>query len=600
MARSWTLLTALVLLASVCGPAGGGDSKSSEQPPLWPLDLSTHYLTGNFMEPRSGRFHTGLDIKTNSRTGYAVVAVRDGWVSRVKCDVGGYGKAIYLTGDDGMVYVYGHLERMQDRLRRRVGLAQARQGRYPVDLVFEPDDFPVGAGEVLALSGQSATTGPHLHFEVRGPDGRPRDPLAHGFAVADTIAPEILAVRAVNLAGPAVGGMPSSLVIGDGRAALRGRLPELHLSHGKVRFSARIVERSDLMRYRLGPWRVQLLRDGQPVYGADNDVLSWSDTRQERLEHVRSDLGQERWLWRDLRTTLAGRTSTGWLEAAALPPGRHDLRLVAEDRAGNRAEVAWTVVIAGPGATANPGWRPDGEVWPDSWELTVAGAVPRQGELTGTDPVLSWRRGQVQAPAPTRWLRLAGLEPVGLPVQFRTAGPALLDTRTLVWPALPESERTLVDDPAVAVYRLDDAQWDYAAPLIGGAFELDAAGVYGLWRDVAAPVVATAAVTTEIVQRGPTSSHGISLPGWPVLRVPVGDHGSGIAWDSLHVQLDGAVLVVEPDAPRDRILVEFPDAIRPGKHRLDIFVADRAGHEIRAGLDLTLRAVTSATDTSSP
>jgi len=581
MARSRTLPIILVLLTTACGFA-------AEQPPLWPLDLDTHYLTGNFMEPRSGRFHTGLDIKTNSRTGYAVVAVQDGWVSRLKYAVGGYGKAVYLTGDDGQVYVYGHLERLQDRLRDRVGVVQERQGSYAVDLVFSPGELPVRRGEVLALSGQSATTGPHLHFEVRGPDGGLRDPLAHGFAVVDTIAPEILVVRAVNLAGPVAGEMPSSLVTGDGSVPLQGDLPALHLPHGRFRFAARIVERSDHLRYRLGPWRVQLLRDGQTIYAATNDELSWSTTRQQRLEYLQTDFGQERWFWLDPRTTLAGRQSAGWLEAEALPPGKHHLRLLAEDRAGNRSEVAWTVVVAGGEVKTTPGWRSGEMAWPESWQIRVAGPIPREGELNGPGPTLFWRRGLARDPASDRRLRLAGLEAVGLPVQFRTAGPALLDSRTVTWPELSEFEGQLAAGPEVAVYRLDDAQWDYVAPLVGETFELDRTGVYGLWRDLAPPVVATASVNPEIERRAATTRHGVSLPRWPVLRIPVGDHASGIDWDSLDVHIDGVQLVVEPDAPRDRILVELPDTTTSGRHHLTIFVADRAGHEIQVDLKLDL------------
>ena len=596
MVRSRTLPTILVLLTTVSALASGGKPTSGEQPPLWPLDLATHYLTGNFMEPRSGRFHTGLDIKTNSRTGYAVVAVKDGWVSRMKCAVGGYGKAIYLTDERGLVYVYGHLERLQDHLRERVGAAQEQQERYAVDLVFPAGEIPVRRGEVLALSGQSATTGPHLHFEVRGPDGELRDPLAHGFAVADTIAPEILAVRAVNISGRVSSEKPSSLVTGDGSVPLRGELPPLYLPHGRFRFAARIVERSDHLRYRLGPWRVQLLRDGQPVYTATNDVLSWSTTRQQRLEYLQTAYGQERWLWPDPRVTLTGRHGAGWPEAEALPPGKHHLRLLAEDRAGNRSEVAWTVIVGEEKVKTVRNWRPGELVWPDSWQIGVAGPIPREGELNGPGPAVFWRRGLVQDPAPDRWLRLAGLEAVGLPVQFLTAGPALLDSRIVIWPALPELEHLPANEPEVAIYRLHDGRWDYAAPLVGSTFELDDTGVYGLWRDLAPPVVATASVDTEIERRPAATRHGVSLPRWPVLRIPVGDHASGIDWDRLDVHFDGMRLVVEPDAPRDRILVELPDTTAPGPHHLTIFVADRAGHEIQVDLKLVLHTGAQRTD----
>ncbi len=108
-------------------------------------------------------------------------------------------------------------------------------------------------------------------------------------------------------------------------------------------------------------------------------------------------------------------------------------------------------------------------------------------------------------------------------------------------------------------------------------------------RDTAPPVIATRAVAARLEERPPRRDHGVSQPRWPVLRVPLGDHGSGIEWDSLRVRLDDRPLVVEPDAPRDRILVEFPDDLPAGRHRIVVSVADRVGLESHAVLDLVLQ-----------
>ena len=64
----------------------------------WPLDLPTRYLTSNFMEYRSGRFHAGLDLKTRSRPGFAARAVEDGSIVRVRSTPFAYGRAVYLLG----------------------------------------------------------------------------------------------------------------------------------------------------------------------------------------------------------------------------------------------------------------------------------------------------------------------------------------------------------------------------------------------------------------------------------------------------------------------------------------------------------------------
>ncbi len=562
---------------------------AQDQPPQWPLDLDSRFLTGNFMEPRGGRFHSGLDLKTNSRTGYAVVAVRDGWISRVKLASGGYGKAIYLRGDDGLTYVYGHLDRLADGLREHVRILQDRRGSYDLDLAFEPGAWPVARGEVLALSGQSATSGPHLHFEVRAADGSPLDPQAHGFAVDDTIAPEILAVRAVTAFG---GEGAPTLRWGDGETPLSGRLPDLQLPSGQVRFAARIVERSDRLRYRLGAWRVRLYVDDHEVFASRNDQLRWGRNRQQRLEYLRTPLGQERWLWRDHRVTLDGRSSFDGFSQADLPPGRHRLRLVAEDRAGNRSEVRWEVdVVPQLGDLADPGWPAVGFVYPEPWLVEPAGPAPTEGVCADSEPPIHWRRGEPMTPVPLRWLQLAGLEPLTAAVHFRPSGPTLLDPVAVTWPHLAVADLPAAGDPTVAVYRLGDDEWEYETDLRESlAFDLDRPGVHAVLRDVAAPVIATVTVDTLLTRLPERRRHGIAMPRWPVIRIPVGDHGSGIDWDSLSVKLSGGTLVVEPDPPRDRILVELPDALPPGRHVLVVDVADRAGHRCRADLPVYLRA----------
>jgi hypothetical protein len=553
-------------------------SATAADPPAWPLGLETRYLTGNFMEPRDGRFHTGLDLKTNSRTGYPVIAARGGDVARVRCSINGYGKAVYLVGDDGLTYVYAHLDRLADDLRAQVRAEQVRQGRYEVDLHFGPARFPVRRGEVIALSGQTATLGPHLHFEVRGPDGLPRDPLAHGFAVNDALAPEILAVRLVDPSGEA----GCSLVTGDGRTPLAGELPAVTVPHGDIRFSARIVERSDHLRYRLGAWRIRLECDGWTILDARNDALDWRHNRQQRLEFVETGLGRERWLWQDPRVELGGRTKAGEVR---LGPGDHRYTLTVEDRSGNRSSVSWTLrIAAADGGAAWSGWSRDAAPLPEPWLVAAVeeGDCPAPGDA----PRLIWRRGPLQEALPPRWWRVAGLEPVGDPVQFRAEGGALVEAVMTAW---PDSAAVAGADASVAVYRLDGDEWTWETALDGGAFLLDRAGVHALLRDQAPPVIATAVVDTVLSAAAREVRHGVTLARWPLLRVPVGDHGSGVDWSAVEVRLDSEPLIAEPDAPRDRILVELPDATPPGAHRLDILARDRGGHQAEATIRLHLR-----------
>ena len=51
-------------------------------------------LSGNFGELRPNHFHAGFDLKTNQKEGLAVLAVADGYVSRIKISTFGNGKTI--------------------------------------------------------------------------------------------------------------------------------------------------------------------------------------------------------------------------------------------------------------------------------------------------------------------------------------------------------------------------------------------------------------------------------------------------------------------------------------------------------------------------
>ena len=68
-------------------------------------------LSGSFGELRSNHFHAGLDIKTQGKQGLKVFAAADGYVSRIKVQQFGYGKAIYITHPNGFTSVYGHLSK---------------------------------------------------------------------------------------------------------------------------------------------------------------------------------------------------------------------------------------------------------------------------------------------------------------------------------------------------------------------------------------------------------------------------------------------------------------------------------------------------------
>lgn len=104
--------------------------------------------------------HTGIDYACP--TGTEILASADGTVTFVGNLDTGYGKYIRIQHPDGNVTLYAHLSK-----------------------VFVREGQNVKQGQVIGLSGSTGnSTGPHLHFEMRGSDGEPFDPMEslHSFA----------------------------------------------------------------------------------------------------------------------------------------------------------------------------------------------------------------------------------------------------------------------------------------------------------------------------------------------------------------------------------------------------------------------------------
>ncbi len=168
----------------------------SAQEYILPID-NVSRLTGNFGEIRSNHIHTGLDISTNYVEGKPVYAVQDGYVSRIKISPYGYGYALYIDHPDGHTTVYGHLSSYNKKIENYVRNIQYKNKAWDMDVYPSPEDLPVKQGEVIALSGNSGSSGgPHLHFEVRDTKTeRALNPLAFIPQIEDKTYPKIKAVK---------------------------------------------------------------------------------------------------------------------------------------------------------------------------------------------------------------------------------------------------------------------------------------------------------------------------------------------------------------------------------------------------------------------
>ncbi len=155
-----------------------------------PLDIPI-VLAGNFGECRWGHFHSGLDIKTESKENMRVHAAAAGYISRIKTEKGGFGHAIYIAHPNGFTTLYAHLNDFAPFLQKYLREQQYARQRWNLDISFPANKFPVSKGQFIAKSGNTGgSTAPHLHFEIRDTKTQhPLNPQFFGFEINDNIPP---------------------------------------------------------------------------------------------------------------------------------------------------------------------------------------------------------------------------------------------------------------------------------------------------------------------------------------------------------------------------------------------------------------------------
>jgi hypothetical protein len=249
----------------------------------WPTSAS-HALSSSFGEYRAGHFHAGIDVKTWNQEGYPCYAVADGRISRIRVSPFGYGKALYLKLDDGSAVVYAHLQKFNPELDAAVFQKQIAAKRY--SLSWEPKDWRVKKGQIIAYTGQSGSGSPHLHFEWRNPQGRPINPLRFYRQIKDKTAPVLQSLLVIPQ---------------DEHSAVNGSFMPLEVelkTTGKNRYTAAVEISARgriglaLMGYDLTDaapnkmaWReVSLSANGQAVFSRICDEVDFALTNQVDIE----------------------------------------------------------------------------------------------------------------------------------------------------------------------------------------------------------------------------------------------------------------------------------------------------------------------------
>ena len=144
-----TLLTHLPVWAQL--QASAMDAKKGYY--LFPIKPGErNSLAGTMGELRSTHFHSGIDIRTEGRTGLPVHAAADGYISRVVVSTSGYGNTLYILHPNGETTVYAHLDKFEDPIASYVREEQYRRKSFSLDLTPYKGQFAVKKGDKIAQS----------------------------------------------------------------------------------------------------------------------------------------------------------------------------------------------------------------------------------------------------------------------------------------------------------------------------------------------------------------------------------------------------------------------------------------------------------------
>ncbi len=277
---TWTIIVSLLLISVYQARAQTIHEIASFGAPVkFPIILSS-----NYGELRTDHFHSGIDIKTEGVSGKKIIAVEEGYVSRISVSPGGFGKALYLSHPSGYSTVYGHLSSFSKEVEVYVKKHQYQEKSFQINLFPKEGEFRLAKGETIGYSGNTGSSlGPHLHFEVR--DSRtenPLNPLLFNFDVDDTIHPVFYSIFLYPLAL-------------DSHVDFKGEKTRMVVVHENGVFSLEEnnpivvggmigigIEAYDFLnssRNRCGIYSIEVLLDQVPHFYQEMDEFSFSESR---------------------------------------------------------------------------------------------------------------------------------------------------------------------------------------------------------------------------------------------------------------------------------------------------------------------------------
>ncbi|HOT46055.1 MAG TPA: M23 family metallopeptidase [Spirochaetota bacterium] len=551
--------TISIVIVVMIGAAAG---TAADPAFLWPIDRPA-MITGTFGEYRGPHFHHGIDVSTGGKTGYAVFAADDGYVSSVMYQQWGIGYAVIITHGNGWSTLYGHMERFDDAIlnnQKIKGYASRIENRKDFRVDLGRSVIPVKKGAVIGYSGESGIGLEHFHFEVRREDGEPVNPLTSGIIVDDTNPPVITAVSLVPLNGHSrVDGSSRATrfpVIANGKNSCTIKAQSIPLVSGTIGLTVNAYDRIGT-KNGVAPYGFDCYADGRLLY-------------QIRYRRIQRSLSHRIGLYYDSDTSDLSSYTMFLFDRISgngtVKPGKEgkiiDITIVCFDAANNSTTLAFQVRADrqpedSPLPAANLSRGTSLEMASEDKKCSIT--FPRGSALYDETLKLEVEgQPRVRMPGITSLSAVYSFSPTNLCIDRAAELSIAYDGG---------------DFRKVAVYRFSrngryfscvGASYDAAKK----AFRIPVMrmGKYFLARDDAPPRI--------------RFRNGMKVNAGEKLRLYVGDAGAGIDLDTAQVKVDGRAVVWDYDPDRHCIeILRHNPVWSKGKHEIAATIADRAGNQ---------------------
>jgi len=238
-------------------------------------------LAANFGELRSNHFHMGFDIRTSQRENLPVYAAAAGYISKVKIERFGFGRAIYINHSNGYTTLYAHLNDFYDTLHKYVKEKEYADQRWEQEIDFRPNQFPVAKGQFIAFSGNTGgSEGPHLHFEIRDTKtGNNLNPWLFGFGLIDKMPPSIYRLFYFDRRYSTYQTKPLLIQITGSNGKYSSLQKVVLLSSPVVSFGISAEDKLNISSFKYGIYEASLSVDGSEKSSFQLNNISYDDTR---------------------------------------------------------------------------------------------------------------------------------------------------------------------------------------------------------------------------------------------------------------------------------------------------------------------------------